>query len=189
MILLYFFISMSPLSDSLFSYLEQIDYFSAKYEETVLDTMTETSYLFKGTIYLARPNYFRMNVDYPEKQLLICDGQVLWLYLYEDSTTYQIDLNDPQADIPRPDKFIFGSSQEYQELNVTRNSNNAVLSYKPVTSNRFFNKIDVSVTVPIISINYLRIYSDEFGERLLRFIPESESFDPLPDSLFYYNFN
>lgn len=189
MILLYILISMSPLSDSLFDYLQQINYFSAQYEETVLDTMTETSYLFKGTIYLARPNYFRMNVDYPDRQLLICDGQYLWLYLFEDTTTYQVDLNDPQADIPRPDQFIFGSSREYQEIELSRNNQNAVISFKPVTPNKFFNKIDISITLPQISINYLRIYSNEFGERLLRFIPESVSFDPLPDSLFIYNIN
>ncbi len=188
MILFLFLLSISPLSDSLFDRLEKIDYFSSTYEETILDTLTETIHIFRGEIYLARPYYFRMDISYPEDQLLICDGEFLWLYLPEDSATYQISLDDPNADVPRPDQFIFGSKDEYSEINVLRSDSGAVFSFRPISENRFFNTVDISVSLPDFSINYLRIFSNDYGERTIQFIKNTESYEVLPESLFEFNY-
>lgn len=188
MILFLFLISISPLSDSLFDRLEKIDYFSSTYEETILDTLTETIHTFRGKIYLARPYYFRMDISYPEDQLLICDGKFLWLYLPEDSATYQISLDDPNADIPRPDQFIFGSRDEYSEIDILRSDFGAVFSFRPIFENRFFNQVDISVTLPDFSINYLKIFSSDYGERTIQFIENTESYEVLPESLFIFNY-
>lgn len=189
MFIFLFLVSFSPLSDSLFDYLSNINCFTAEYEETILDTLTETSYTFRGKIYLKRPYFFKMEVNYPEEQYLICNGEVLWLYIPSDSTEYIIPLDDPSADIPRPDMFIFGSQENYIEIDVIRSDYSAVLSFKPREENSFFSRVDISVAIPNFTIEYLRIFSNEYGERLMIFTDGTQNYSNHSDNIYFFENN
>ncbi|TES91837.1 MAG: outer membrane lipoprotein carrier protein LolA [Candidatus Cloacimonadota bacterium] len=54
--------------------------FSATFNEKIVPVIGETQ-SFKGTIDIARPCSLRMEITSPEKELILYDGEIAWLYL------------------------------------------------------------------------------------------------------------
>jgi chaperone LolA len=88
MIPLLFLILLSPKEEFLKT-IEGVKSFEAEFKERVNYPGFEISQKFSGKLYGLRPNFFRMEVDSPTKQLLIMDGKNAWLYLREDGVVYK----------------------------------------------------------------------------------------------------
>ncbi|MBN1619717.1 outer membrane lipoprotein carrier protein LolA [candidate division WOR-3 bacterium] len=184
MLIVFFLMGLSPATDSLFNYLDRIDYFESQYEEIVFDSLTESEFVFRGRIFLARPCFFRMNVTYPEIQTLICDGDFLLLDIPSDDNKLLVPLDDPQANIPRPEKFIFGSRDEFIETGISRTDSILKISLSPSQSNSYFKKVEITVLRDMMTLLSLKIWTEEYGVRYMTFIPGTQNFSVLNDSLF-----
>lgn len=184
MIFFIFLLGFSPVTDSFFGYLGKIDYFSSEYEETVYDSLTESEFVFRGRLYLSRPCFFRMNVSYPEIQTLICDGDFLLVDIPSDDNRLLIPLDDPQANLPRPEKFIFGTPGEFRETAVVGNDSTTRISLVPVSENDYFKKVEITFVTGKMTILSIKIFTEDYGVRFMRFNPGTQSFSPLNDSLF-----
>ncbi|OGL41843.1 MAG: outer membrane lipoprotein carrier protein LolA [Candidatus Schekmanbacteria bacterium RIFCSPHIGHO2_02_FULL_38_11] len=56
----------------------------------------EKKFIFKGSLYVKKPDKLRMEIKEPEKQLIIANGQTLWVYLPENKQVVRekLDLNN-----------------------------------------------------------------------------------------------
>ncbi|MBN1149647.1 outer membrane lipoprotein carrier protein LolA [candidate division WOR-3 bacterium] len=174
----------SPAADSFFDYLEKIDYFSSQYEETVFDSLTQSEYVFKGEIFLSRPKFFRMNVLYPEIQTLICDGDFLLVEIPSDDNRILIPLEDPQNNLPRPEKFIFGEREEFRETDITASVSSTTIELAPSSENDYFRKVEITFSNEDQTLLRLKIFTLDYGTRDMKFTPGTQRFSPIDDSFF-----
>lgn len=76
-------LSGSALADArqdLKSYLAGVHNFSAQFTQSVFDTDQTLLQQSSGNLAIQRPNKLRWSVTEPDEELLVSDGQALWLY-------------------------------------------------------------------------------------------------------------
>ena len=119
----YFFISVSFLfaitghaqdgTEQLDLYLKDIDTYSAAFEQNLIndnDELVENSY---GVFYLRRPGMFHWAYVDPYSQMLISDGQSLWIY---EEDLEQVIIQDIGDSLGRSPAAILGGNVEINEF-------------------------------------------------------------------------
>lgn len=83
----------SSATENLHQQLSQIDSFRAAYKQLVLDQQGSRLQQSSGKVWLQRPGKFRWDTEQPFPQLLVSDGETLWLYDedLEQVTQQQVD--------------------------------------------------------------------------------------------------
>ena len=71
-------------------FIQSLDSFEASFEQTLYSANNEELGSSSGTIKLKRPARFVWSYDEPEPQLIVADGQRIWLY---DSDLQQVTVN------------------------------------------------------------------------------------------------
>ncbi|MEK7207812.1 MAG: outer membrane lipoprotein chaperone LolA [Pseudomonadota bacterium] len=66
--------------DSLQRFFTQVNSYSARFSQVVLDESHKTIQESSGSLWIERPNRFRWNYDAPFKQQIVSDGRRLWVY-------------------------------------------------------------------------------------------------------------
>ena len=66
--------------ESLERFFEQVDRYTARFEQVVLDELGETIQESEGRLWIERPNKFRWNYESPYEQEIVSDGERLWVY-------------------------------------------------------------------------------------------------------------
>lgn len=66
--------------DSLRQFFNEVNTFSARFSQVVLDEALNTIQESSGTLWIDRPNKFRWDYDTPFKQEIVADGQKIWIY-------------------------------------------------------------------------------------------------------------
>ncbi len=69
-----------PAQDALQSFVNRVESLSAKFEQVQKDERGEVLQLSSGQLWLSRPGKFRWKYEKPYQQLMICNGETLWLY-------------------------------------------------------------------------------------------------------------
>jgi len=67
-------------SDSLRHFFTHVHRFTARFNQVVLDEALNVIQESNGTLSIERPNKFRWDYDAPLKQLIVADGQKIWIY-------------------------------------------------------------------------------------------------------------
>ena len=66
--------------DSLRQFFREVNSFSARFKQVVLDESLKPVQESSGTLWIERPNKFRWDYDKPYKQQIVADGKRLWVY-------------------------------------------------------------------------------------------------------------
>lgn len=66
--------------------------FRADFVQISCDAASGTCTKFEGRLEAKRPNLLRMEVKKPENQLIVCDGQSLWVHLVKDKQAVRVPL-------------------------------------------------------------------------------------------------
>ncbi len=66
--------------DSLRRFFHEVNSFSARFKQVVLDETQKPVQESSGTLWIERPNKFRWDYEKPYKQQIVADGQKLWVY-------------------------------------------------------------------------------------------------------------
>ncbi len=64
----------------LHAFLDNLGTLQAKFEQSVLDQSHNTAERFQGVFYLRRPGQFRWDYSEPYEQLIVADGERIWIY-------------------------------------------------------------------------------------------------------------
>ncbi|MBI3171321.1 MAG: outer membrane lipoprotein chaperone LolA, partial [Hydrocarboniphaga effusa] len=81
-------VSANPAQDALQSFVNRVESLSAKFEQVQKDERGEVLQVSSGHLWLSRPpaanaaktGMFRWNYEKPYQQLMVCNGETLWLY-------------------------------------------------------------------------------------------------------------
>lgn len=65
---------------------------TAKVTEIMCSAATGTCKRFQGTAEMKRPSRLRLEITVPEKQLVVCDGKTLTMYLEKEKQAYRFDM-------------------------------------------------------------------------------------------------
>lgn len=74
------FASPRTVVDDLRRFFNEINTFSARFTQVVLDERLNPVQESSGTLWLARPDKFRWDYEKPYKQQIVADGKSLWVY-------------------------------------------------------------------------------------------------------------
>ena len=66
--------------DSLRRFFHEVNSFSARFKQVVLDESLKPIQESSGTLWIERPNKFRWDYEKPYKQQIVADGKRLWVY-------------------------------------------------------------------------------------------------------------
>jgi outer membrane lipoprotein carrier protein len=66
--------------DSLRRFFKDVNSFSARFNQVVLDERNEPIQESSGTLWIERPNKFRWDYEKPYAQQIVADGKRLWIY-------------------------------------------------------------------------------------------------------------
>jgi outer membrane lipoprotein carrier protein len=58
---------------------------SGSFEETICSSIEGTCQTFTGSFAVVLPDHYRIEVDEPESQLIVCDDSILWFYFPEEN--------------------------------------------------------------------------------------------------------
>jgi outer membrane lipoprotein carrier protein len=67
-------------ADSLRRFFHEVNSFSARFKQVVLDETLKPVQESSGTLWIERPNKFRWDYEKPYKQQIVADGKRLWVY-------------------------------------------------------------------------------------------------------------
>jgi len=67
-------------ADSLRHFFREVNSFSARFKQVVLDESLKPIQESSGTLWIERPNKFRWDYEKPYKQQIVADGKRLWVY-------------------------------------------------------------------------------------------------------------
>jgi len=67
-------------ADSLRRFFHEVNSFSARFKQVVLDESLKPIQESSGTLWIERPNKFRWDYEKPYKQQIVADGKRLWVY-------------------------------------------------------------------------------------------------------------
>ncbi|OGI37958.1 MAG: outer membrane lipoprotein carrier protein LolA [Candidatus Muproteobacteria bacterium RBG_16_62_13] len=89
-----------PATDSLRHFFTNVRSFTARFNQVVLDEGLNVIQETNGTLFLERPNKFRWDYDAPFKQVIVADGQKIWIYDAELQQVTVRELRGGLADTP-----------------------------------------------------------------------------------------
>jgi len=86
--------------DSLRRFFAQVNSYSARFSQVVLDESHKAIQESSGSLWIERPNRFRWNYDAPFKQQIVSDGRRLWVYDVELQQVTVRPLGNGLSDTP-----------------------------------------------------------------------------------------
>ncbi len=167
--------------------LENIQTLRADYVQTTSDPRFRSEEVLTGSMILKRPRQFRWQVLTPYKQLLVADGERLWIYDedLEQVTVQALELSLADA----PALLLAGEHEDVAEHFIVRNLPqeyaNQTYELIPLSEESLLQAIYLSFQGTIIKsmrlidnldqvidINFLQVsMNDPLPEDLFRFVP------------------
>ncbi len=152
-----------PGRDRLDAFLDGLDAFQAEFDQVLLDENKQPVDESTGTVYLLRPGRFRWDYRAPYPQLIVADGEQVWMY---EPELAQATVR-PQQDILGATPAALLSATEpvdtrfiVEELG-TRDDGSDWLSLKPKESNASFVAIRIGFDGDTLKVMELE---DSFGQ-------------------------
>lgn len=72
---------------------KEVTDFKADFVQISCDATSGTCTKFEGKLEVKKPNLLRMEVKKPESQLIVCDGQSLWIHLFKEKQVVRVALD------------------------------------------------------------------------------------------------
>jgi len=109
---------------------------------------------FKGLFYVKRLNLFRLEVTWPEPQLIVSDGVTLWTYIQSAKKAYRADVTKSQT--------VFSPFELLQNYE-------ARYDYQLLADEDNFHLVRLVPKLPNSLINDLRLYIDPNNFSITKF--------------------
>jgi outer membrane lipoprotein carrier protein len=189
--------SESLFSRSLDSILENIQQtyentkdYKAEFRQTSFIKSIEEEQQSKGRVYMKKPGRMRWEYLEPEKQLIVLDSKILWIYTQE---TNQVIKNNfvEHFDSKTPYLFLLGMGKIKEEFDVTRmeekedSGKKIVLELKPKEEQPGLRKLVLKVHPKSFQVEGTSIF-DDFGNITSFDFYDIQLNSTIPGSLFQF---
>ena len=138
-----------------------------RYEEiqTFTSSFTQKTYHdeemvqeFKGKIIAERPNKFRMEVKKPEKQLILSDGEGLWIYLPKEKRALKMN---PEEGLTMPVEMFFNPFEVYQVEWFEEEKKKPLLEVRPREEGTLFEKAWVQIHPKTLLVREIQLFDTD----------------------------
>ena len=102
----------SPGLDALAQFFKHTLTFEAQFEQVVLDESLITLDEGRGQVWIKRPNLFRWDYAPPEAQIIVGDGERVWLY---DRDLEQVTVRDQQQALGQTPAMLLAGGGDLQD--------------------------------------------------------------------------
>ncbi len=132
--------------------------FYAEFEQILCDEVSGTCASYTGKVFYAEPNFFRMEIDDPQR-IYIGDGTALWIYDPEEKRAIKQDMAAVPLHI-NPDMFLTDYDEKFTaELSAdTQAAYEVTLTPKDETS--LYARIVISISKEKFRITGISIHDD-----------------------------
>lgn len=96
----------APAAEELEYFLDELQSFQADFRQTVVDAEGRLVEEARGQLFFLRPGRFRWDYQYPYEQLIVADGERIWIY---DADLEQVTVR-PAADVHSPMALLDGTA-------------------------------------------------------------------------------
>jgi outer membrane lipoprotein carrier protein len=132
----------NPASDTLSGLLNNIRTMQANFNEVVKDTKGKTLTQSQGKMSLERPGRFRWDVTQPNPQLIVTNGNKIWVY---DADLEQVTIRHLQKEAGEVPALLLSNTNETLEkdfrVEMTNDSVNQSFLLKPNDKSSLFEQI------------------------------------------------
>lgn len=99
---------------------------------------------FSGKFYIKRLNLFRLEVTWPEPQLIVSDGTTLWTYLKDSKKVYKTDVTKSQT-VFSPFELLLNYQTRYSYQLLPEEDNLSVVRLIPKIESPLINELRLSI--------------------------------------------
>lgn len=178
--------SFAEAADRLQQLLGDLKSWQARFEQQVLNERGVLQQRTQGSFSLQRPGKFRWQVDAPYLQLMVADGQSLWMY---DIELEQVTVQTLDTALGNTPALLLSSSVQ----NLDKSFNVRLLSGKPGIDERFelipkdksnhFERVELHFRSDQLSVMQL---NDNLGQKTRVTFTQSQRNGPLDSKLFQF---
>jgi outer membrane lipoprotein carrier protein len=111
---------------------------------------------FRGQFYIKRLNLFRLDVTWPESQLIVSDGAILWTYVESAKKVYKADVTKSQT-VFSPFELLQNYEARYEYRLLPEEENLYVLRLVPKLQSPLINDLRLLIDPSSFSIKKFKI--------------------------------
>lgn len=143
--------------------LSAMDTLDAQFQQTIVDNKGVELQKVQGYLKVKKPENFYWRTEEPYEQLLVTQGDILWLY---DLDLEQISKQTLSDDLSQTPALLLGGDVKkiHQQYSITQQENNEGLllfMLKPKSSDSIFSNLAISFKQENI---YSMVFSDHFNQ-------------------------
>ncbi len=138
----------------------RITTFSASFKEELIPILGKTQY-FEGTIDIARSGKLRMEIASPEKQLIVYDGEIAWLYLPEEHYCMKYS-SMQESSFSRIPGYLFDPFNNLRVDTISADTQFISITFIPEKDNDFFSQVDIIISSTTL-LPYSLTLKDKIG--------------------------
>lgn len=136
--------SNEELFDKMKKRFSSIKTFSATFNEKVVPVIGEAQ-SFEGTIDILRPHNLRMEIVAPEKQLILYDGEIAWVYLPEQKYCLKYTSGEENS-LSRIPQYIFEPFKNLIVDTLYSDTSFIFIKFSMKEDEEFFDCIELKVS-------------------------------------------
>ncbi|WP_461480636.1 outer membrane lipoprotein chaperone LolA [Porticoccus sp.] len=133
-----------PAANALRARLAGLDSLTAKFEQTVYAAEGDVLQQASGQMQAARPGRVRWQTDAPLEQLIVSDGQTLWLY---DPDLEQVTIKPFEEDLSKTPAVLFigdlAALEQSYSVSVEE-GDNTLFTLRPIAADSLYEKVTLS---------------------------------------------
>ena len=143
-------------------FLENTRTLEASFKQTLRTHKGKVLQQSEGTFFLNRPGKFRWNYQTPYEQLIVSDGERIWIY---DVGLEQVTVQKQSAGLPStPMALLEDSSKLYQSYNVTAlDEQNGIYRLKLVSKTKESDFSEIIVGLDAKGLRFMQLH-DQFEQ-------------------------
>ncbi len=126
--------------------------FSSEFSETILDSDSTQVAEIKGNIYIKKPSFLRMDVNFPEKQVMIVRGDSAMILIKKSKQITYSELSNENAWL-MPSNILFNKKNMFK----TKKKNDTLI----LTPNDSLIPLDSIIVNGNLPLRFIDIYTKE----------------------------
>jgi len=161
-----------------------LDTLSADFTQTVTDDQGRVMEKSGGRVYLALPDHFRWDYDKPYEQIIVADGERVWLY---DVGLEQITVRDQDKAAKDSPLLVLANTelldQYFETRDLGKQGDNYWLEMTPKNPESEYETVEAAVNEQ--GLRGL-VFKDRFGQQTVLIFKHLQVNGPLKDGLFSF---
>ncbi|WP_293266143.1 outer membrane lipoprotein chaperone LolA [Neptunomonas sp.] len=175
----------STPTDALNKVLKGYDRFSANFEQVTRNDQSNTAHVSKGSMKIARPGLFRWETLSPYPQLIVSDGEHIWIYDpdLEQATRKPVDPQETNGAALILNGNVAELAEKFEIFLPINQKNEQLFELLPKDENSSFQRIRLFFTDGVMSELMLQ---DVLGQQTTILLRNSVINESMDESLFKF---